>query len=220
MTGPAQRKGKRIMHIVVSGKQVDTGDALRQHVSDHLGLVAQKYFDHALEAQVTFSRSRAFFHCDITLHAGRGLTMRAEGEAGDAHAAFNAAAEHVAKRLRRYRRKVNEHARDLANRERPEAARRLVLQVAEETEEAAPARNGQPAAVAEADSGIDAPAIVAEMPESIATLSVGEAVMQLDLADRVAMMFRDRASGALGVVYRRKDGHIGWIDTAALPVKA
>lgn len=213
------------MHIVVSGKQVDTGDALRQHVSDQLGVVAQKYFDHALEAQVTFSRSRAFFHCDITLHAGRGLTMRAEGEAGDAHAAFNAAAEHVAKRMRRHRRKVNEHARDLANRDRDEsAARRLVLQVSEDVEEA-PATNGHdaiPASDAPTSDAptSDAPAIVAEMPETIATLSVGEAVMRLDLADRVALMFRDRASGALGVVYRRKDGHIGWIDSGAAPVKA
>jgi ribosomal subunit interface protein len=213
-TPPTSKEGNA-MHIVVSGKQVDTGDALRQHVSDQLGVVAQKYFDHALEAQVTFSRNRTFFHCDITLHAGRGLTMRAEGEAGDAHAAFNAAAEHVAKRMRRHRRKVNEHARDLANRERDEsAARRLVLQVADDVEET-PATNGHDSA-----APIEAPAIVAEMPETIATLSVGEAVMRLDLADRVALMFRDRASGALGVVYRRKDGNIGWIDSAAAPVKA
>jgi ribosomal subunit interface protein len=195
------------MQITVSGKQVDTGEALRQHVADQLGLVVQKYFDHALDAQVTFSRNRAFFHCDITIHAGRGLTMRAEGEAADAHAAFDTAAEHIAKRLRRYRRKVNDHARDLAGRERPEAARQVILQLG--ADEAAP-----PAASAEAPNG-EAPAIVAEMDEAIETLTVSEAVMRLDLADRTALMFRDRASGALGVVYRRKDGNIGWIDSGA-----
>jgi ribosomal subunit interface protein len=193
------------MQITVSGKQVDTGEALRQHVADQLGVVAQKYFDHALDAQVTFSRNRTFFHCDIAIHAGRGLTMRAEGEAADAHAAFDTAAGHIAKRLRRYRRKVNDHARDQAGRERPEAARQVILQMAAEEPAAAPPGseevNGQ------------APAIVAELAEEIATLTVGEAVMRLDLADRTALMFRDRASGALGVVYRRKDGHIGWIDS-------
>ena len=91
-----------------------------------------KYFDHALEAHVTFSRARSFFTCDINLHAGRGLRLRGEGEAADANTAFDDAAEHIAKRLRRYRRRVNEHARDLANRERPEAARQFMLQ--EETE--------------------------------------------------------------------------------------
>lgn len=200
------------MQITVSGKQVDTGEALRQHVADQLGVVAQKYFDHALDAHVTFSRMRAFFHCDIAIHAGRGLTMRAEGEAGDAHAAFDQAAGHIAKRLRRYRRRVNDHARDLASRERPEAARQVILQL-ESDEPAAPA--AAPAGGAEAETNGHAPAIVAELAEEISTLTVGEAVMRLDLADRTALMFRDRASGALGVVYRRKDGNIGWIDSAA-----
>jgi ribosomal subunit interface protein len=203
------------MQITVSGKQVDLGEALRQHVGDQLGVVAQKYFDHALDAQVTFSRNRAFFHCDIAIHAGRGLTMRAESEAADAHAAFDGAAEKIAKRLRRYRRKVNDHARDQAQRERPEAARQVIL-----------ALENDAAADADADSDADvttpaeeanghSPAIVAELTEEIATLTVGEAVMRLDLADRTALMFRDRASGALGVVYRRRDGNIGWIDSAA-----
>ncbi len=197
------------MQITVSGKQVDTGEALRQHVADQLGVVVQKYFDHALEAQVTFSRNRAFFHCDIKIHAGRGLTMHSEGEAADAHAAFDTAAEHMAKRLRRYRRKVNDHTRDLAARDRPEAARQLILAMGEE---------GEP--VADEETNGHAPAIVAELTEEIALLSVGEAVMRLDLADRTALMFRNRASGALGVVYRRRDGHIGWIDSGSASGKA
>src|ERR1700758_760544 len=121
-----------MMQITVSGKQVDLSDALRTRVSDHLDVIASKYFDHALEAQVTFSRARSFFICDINLHAGRGLTLRGEGEAADANTAFDDAAEHIAKRLRRYRRRVNEHARDSANRERPEAARQYILRQEEE----------------------------------------------------------------------------------------
>ncbi len=62
------------MQITVSGKQVELSDALRTRVSDHLDVIASKYFDHALEAQVTFSRARSFFTCDINVHAGRGLT--------------------------------------------------------------------------------------------------------------------------------------------------
>ncbi|OYV82554.1 MAG: ribosomal subunit interface protein, partial [Acidiphilium sp. 21-68-69] len=88
------------MQITVSGKQVDLSDALRVHVANQLDNIAGKYFDHALEAHVTFSRARSFFTCDINVHAGRGLTLRGEGEAADAHAAFDDAAEHIAKRLR------------------------------------------------------------------------------------------------------------------------
>src|SRR5277367_4468732 len=116
------------MQITVAGKQVDLSDALRTRVSGQMDTIAGKYFDHALEAHVTFGRARSFFTCDINVHAGRGLQLRGEGEAADANAAFDDAAEHIAKRLRRYRRRVNDHQRDMATRERPEAARQYILQ--------------------------------------------------------------------------------------------
>ena len=64
------------MHITVSGKQVELSDALQTRVSTQLETIANKYFDHALEAHVTFSRARSFFTCDINVHAGRGLSLR------------------------------------------------------------------------------------------------------------------------------------------------
>jgi ribosomal subunit interface protein len=189
------------MQITVSGKQVDLSDALRTRVSDHLDVIATKYFDHALEAQVTFSRARSFFTCDISVHAGRGLTLRGEGEAADANTAFDDAAEHIAKRLRRYRRRVNEHAREIANRERPEAARQYTLQ----QEDSATATNGGAETVAYAT-------VIAEQITEISVLSVGEAVMRMDLADQPFLMFRNSTTAELNVVYRRSDGNIGWID--------
>lgn len=192
------------MQITVSGKQVDLSDALRERVSTHLDTIAGKYFDHAMEAHVTFSRARSFFTCDINMHAGRGLQLRGEGEAADANAAFDDAAEHIAKRLRRYRRRVNDHHRDLAHRARPEAARQYILR-----QEA----NGAAEAVPEERTLDEAYAtVVAEVRTEIARLSVGEAVMRMDLADQPVLMFRNSASGVLNVVYRRTDGHIGWID--------
>ncbi|HTB42148.1 MAG TPA: ribosome-associated translation inhibitor RaiA [Acetobacteraceae bacterium] len=193
------------MQITVSGKQLDLSDALCGRVSAHLENIATKYFGHAQEAYVTFSRARSFFTCDINLHAGRGLLLRGEGEALDANTAFDDAAEHIAKRLRRYRRRVNEHARDLANRERPEAARQFVLERAADGE-AAEEVNG------EAVDGLVA-TVIAEQSAEIGWLSVDEAVMRMDLADQPLLMFRNRTSGAFNVVYRRSDGNIGWIDT-------
>jgi ribosomal subunit interface protein len=193
-----------MMQITVSGKQVDLSDALRTRVSTQMDAIAGKYFDHALEALVTFGRARSFFTCDINVHAGRGLQLRGEGEAADANTAFDDAAEHIAKRLRRYRRRVNDHHRDLANRERPEAARQYILQ-----EEA----NGVDHAAVDGRTLDEAYAtVIAETQTEIAILSVGEAVMRMDLADQMVMMFRNRASGVLNVVYRRDDCHIGWID--------
>jgi ribosomal subunit interface protein len=192
------------MQIRVSGKQVELSDALQTRVTTQLDDVARKYFGHAVEAQVTFSRARSFFTCDINLHAGRGLTMRGEGEAGDANGAFDAAAEHIAKRLRRYRRRVNEHARDLTNRERGEAARQYVLR--QETD-------------ADSDKKVNGAAagalgrVIAEQPAEILRLTLDEALMQMDLEEEPVLMFRHRDSGKMNVVYRRADGTIGWIDS-------
>jgi ribosomal subunit interface protein len=199
------------MHVTVAGKQVETGEALKTHVRDNLATIAKKYFDHALEANVTFRRNRAFFACDINLKAGRGLLMRGEGEGPDAHRAFEEASEHLAKRMRRYRRRVNEHARSMAPDRDPAAeaaeapaARRYVLAAEEGEEEPAAPANG-------ADHGA---VVVAEHPEHIETLTVGEAVMRMDLAHAPVVMFRNKANGAMNVVYRRGDGHVGWIDAA------
>jgi ribosomal subunit interface protein len=190
------------MDITVSGKQLELSDALRQRVTRHLEGLAEKYFDRALEAQVTFSRARCFFTCDINLHVRRRLLLRGEGEAADAHSAFDDAAEHIAKRLRRYRRRVSDHARSLANRERTEQARQYVLQQEERTSTEPLSYDGVgPFAT-----------VVAEAPTDINRLSVGEAVMQMDLADQQLLMFRNTTTGELNVVYRRHDGNIGWIE--------
>ncbi|GGG20607.1 hypothetical protein GCM10010964_06020 [Caldovatus sediminis] len=115
------------MHVTVTGKQMDTGEALKTRVRESLAQIARKYHDHALEANVTFSRDHkgrvgAFVACDINLKAGRNLFIRVEGEGPDAHRAFDEAAEHLAKRLRRHRRRVNEHARSLAEARQPPPA--------------------------------------------------------------------------------------------------
>ncbi len=193
------------MQITVAGKQMELSDALRVRVSEQLDLISHKYFDGALDASVTFSRARSFFTCDINLHAGRGLTLRGEGEAADAHSAFDDAAEHIAKRLRRYRRRVNDHARDLSTRARPEAGRQYVLRQDDDA---------QPVGV-EGQSDMPAYAtVIAESLTEINTLSVGEAVMRMDLADQQVLLFRNSATAEFNVIYRRPDGNIGWIDPA------
>lgn len=198
------------MHITVAGKQVATSDALRVHVEDGLSNITGKYFDHALEARVTFRKDAkgsqgGHFACDINLHAGRGLLLRGEGHGPDAHRAFDEAAEHVAKRLRRYRRRVNEHARSQAH-EREEATAERAREYVVRTE---PAEEGDEAPHI---NGADHPAVVAEPAAEVLQLTVGEATMRLDLSGAPVLMFRNRASGSLNVVYRRTDGHIGWID--------
>ncbi len=202
------------MQLTVSGKQVDLSDALRVHVGKNLDNITHKYFDQALEAQVTFSKARSFFTCDINLHAGRGITVRGEGEAADAHAAFDDAAEHIATRLRRYRKRVSAHQRDSVHRAKPESGRQYVLRPELEHDMEWPAaETAAPEAMVDAQHGeVSHGAIIAESIAAIESLTVRDAVMKMDLAFQPVLMFRNAKTGQLNVVYRRNDGNVGWID--------
>jgi len=184
------------MDISVKGKQVDVGDALRGHAENHLVDTVAKYFDNALDSNVIFSREGHMFRVDISVHAGRGMLMQGRSSANDAYAAFDGALDRIAKQLRRYKKRIRDHHKARA------------------VEDMLPAQYAVIASEPESEESQDSdnPTIIAEMPHEIATLTVSEAVMRLDLADAPAMMFRNRGHGGLNVVYRRGDGNVGWID--------
>ncbi len=188
------------MKLTVTGKQLDVGDALRSHVGDALRGVLGKYFGNPIEANVVLSRDAHLYRVQISVHVGRGILLQSQAEADAPYAAFDAAADHIAKRLRRYKRRLRDHHRAAVD---TMPAQQYIL---------APA----PADDDDVESGrIDGkPFVIAEMSAEIPTLSVSEAVMRLDLADGTAMLFRNRAHGELNMVYRRPDGHVGWVDPA------
>jgi ribosomal subunit interface protein len=183
------------MEISVKGKNLNVGDALREYVAKNLTADVKKYFDRALHATVIFSREAHLNRAEITVHAGRGLVMQGGAAADDIHAAFDSALERIAKQLRRYKRRLNDHHKGRG--EETITASQYVL--APESEDQEVPADGQPA-------------VIAEMAAEIDTITVSEAVMRMDLADSPVMMFRNRAHGGLNVVYRRSDGNIGWID--------
>jgi ribosomal subunit interface protein len=189
------------MHITVTGKQIDVGDALRRHTQAAVEDIAEKYFGNALEAHVVFSREAHLIQCDLQVHVGRGILVRSEAEANEAYAAFDIAAERIDKRLRRYKRRLRDHHAHDKERERAEPLGRTYVLQPGDNEDAPPPEDEHPQAM-----------VIAEMETPIPQLSVSEAVMRLDLADLPALMFRNSARGSLNVIYRRRDGNIGWID--------
>jgi ribosomal subunit interface protein len=193
------------MHLTVTGKQIDTGDALRRHVESSLDSILEKYFKTAIEAHVVFSKEGHMSRAEISIHIGRGIVVNAGAAATEVYAAYEAAAERIAKQLRRYKRRLRDHhAKAREPSEASERARDYVLApIAEETDE-------------NAGGG---PTVVAEMSTELPNLTVGEAVMRMDLADAPVLLFRNRSHGELNLVYRRADGNVGWIDPELDPVR-
>lgn len=97
------------MQIKVIGQQIDIGDSLRGHVQDRLENGVSKYFDHAIDAHVAFSREGTLFRAHIRVHVGKGLEWESHADDADIHTSFIAAAEHVEKQIRRQKRKIRDH---------------------------------------------------------------------------------------------------------------
>lgn len=186
------------MQLSVKGKQLDVGEALRSHVRTAMARILDKYFGSAIEVGVTLSREAHRYRAVVVAHVGRGIQLQAQGEAEAPYLAFDTAAEHLAKRLRRYKRRLRDHHKEPTGTALP--AQQYIL--------AAPSGEA-----AQGGSEVDGtPVIVAEMATEIPSLTVGEAVMRMDLADLSALLFRNVSHSGLNLVYRRPDGNIGWID--------
>ncbi len=186
------------MQIKVSGKQIDIGDALKVHVEETLTEEVAKYFDRPVNSVVTFSRNGHGYKCDASTHLSTGLTVQAAAQANDVYAAFDQCAERIAKQLRRYKRRLKDHHQ--ARQNPVEAMNALSYVIAGEGEDPA-----------EEPESLE-PVIVAELTHEIKSLSVGEAVMQMEFAHAPFVMFRHEKTGRVNLVFRRDDGNIGWID--------
>ncbi len=186
------------MEIQVNGKQFDVGASLTSYVQDKLAERVQKHFEKALEASVTFSRSGHNIRTDCSVHAGHAIVMQSHAEADDAYVSLDQTLDRIEKRLRRYKNRLVDLHRSAKEELEYSAASSYVI--ASEDEESI----DEPADLQ--------PVIVAEATTDIPTVTVGGAVMRMDLAASPVFVFRNAANGELNVVYRRDDGNIGWID--------
>lgn len=189
------------MQLSVNGKQLNIGDSLKEYIKREVPTIVEKYFANPTNADVTVSKEGVTFRTDIAVHVGKGIIVQGHARSGDPYASFDEAAEHMAKRLRRYKRRLRDHHRDRSQKEEILRAAQYVLAAEEEADSDA-SEHSEP----------DQPVIVAEMQTQIETLSVGAAVMRMDLANIPALMFRNSAHGGLNMVYVRPDGNIGWVD--------
>jgi ribosomal subunit interface protein len=198
------------MQLSVTGKQTEIGEALRRHIEGSLGSILDKYFKTAIEAHVIVSKEAHLSRAEISIHIGRGIVVNARAASSDAYLAFDAAAERLAKQLRRYKRRLRDHhAKGREPAAAGERAMDYVLAPIDEDGAEPEEAGGEEAEVREANG---APAVIAEMSTELPSLTVGEAAMRMDLAEAPVLLFRNRSHGELNLVYRRSDGNIGWID--------
>ncbi|MBC7674698.1 MAG: ribosome-associated translation inhibitor RaiA [Rhodoferax sp.] len=189
------------MRYQISGKQIDIGEALQTHVKAELGEVVDKYAQRPTEVVVFFSRVAHEFTCETTLHLSTGLNAQAKGHATEIYAAFESCREKMDKQLRRYKRRLRNHHKDRAQPVEFDGGSSYILAASNDREDHE-----------DAEPDTLQPIVIAEMETKIPSVTVGEAVMQLELTGHRMLVFRNEGHGGVNVVYRRDDGNIGWID--------
>jgi ribosomal subunit interface protein len=185
------------MNVTVSGKQINVGEALRTHIEKRLEDSVSKYLDRVTAIHVVIAKESHFFRTDITANTGTsaGLVIKATGESEDVYAACDEAASRIEKQLRRYKRRITNHHKTPTS----EAVKAIKYVL-------------PPTVAEEGDDDNHSGVVIAEKPTDVQKLTVGEAVMKMDLADLPALLFFNKANGRINVVYRRSDGNISWVD--------
>lgn len=195
------------MQIQITGKHIDLGDTLRGRIEAGLEAAVTKYFDRPIGGNVTVSKSGYKTIVDCSVHLPSGIILNAQGGAEEPYAALEEALEKMEKRVRRYKRRLKDHHRADRTPMPSEVVPAFVLQSHDEEE-----TDG-------GDGEELQPLVIAEMNEQMRTMSVAEAVMQLELGEAPVVFFRHATLERLNLVYRRPDGHIGWVDPAPASAK-
>ena len=189
------------MPFRVSGKNLDLGEALRERINARITQAVSKYFDGGYSGHVTVGKDGFGFRTECAIHLDSGITLHTDGLAADAYASADQAALRIEKRLRRYHARLKEHRHERGDIGSFSSAATYVIEAPQ------------------SDDAFDVesftPVIIAESTTTLKRLSVSEAVTELDMTGAPILVFRHAVHGGINVVYRRPDGHFGWIDPAA-----
>jgi hypothetical protein len=128
------------------------------------------------------------------------LYYKSQGKEENIYTSFDRALERMEKQLRRYKRRLrNHHKTSVGDATSWAATKYVIADDGQDFEETGEGEN-------------ENPLIIAEKQTAIETLTVADAVMRMNLSNLPALLFLNKKSGNLNVVYKRVDGNISWVD--------
>jgi putative sigma-54 modulation protein len=197
------------MQLSTTFRHMDASQAVREYAADKLEKIRKYFNKDPISAHAVFSVERGFHHvADLNITLPSGIVINAKETTEDMYSSIDLAAARIERQVRRWKDRIRDH--------KPHggpmtSVREMVI----EPEEVEP----QPAA-AEASAKPTPPApakhnyqVVKDERFTARSLTVEDAVMQLNLLGDELLVFTDAGSGRTSVLYRRKDGKYGLIET-------
>lgn len=191
------------MSLRISGKNLDVGEALRGQAEERVAAAVSKYYEGGYQGHVTVDKDGTAFRTDGVLHLSSGITLEASATAHDPYASLDKMAERIEKRLRRYKRRLKDRSSANGRDVGIEIPSYVIAAPDDDVEDFDGVSVG------------DNPVIVAESTKSLHVRTVSDAVAELDLTGAPVVVFRHAGNDRMNIVYRRRDGNIGWIDPPA-----
>ncbi len=176
------------MQFQVRSRNVEVSDAIKTYAEEKLSKLERQLDDPRVELELAVEKNPSIAEnqvAEATIWT-KGPVLRARETSSDMRASIDQLVEKLERQVTRYRTRGRDRRRRAARANGPAA-------------EAVPTDD-------------QAPEIVKTKQFALNPLSAEEAVLQLELVGHDFFVFRNAASDAVNVVYRRRDGGYGLIE--------
>jgi putative sigma-54 modulation protein len=191
------------MQLSTTFRHMDASSAVREYAVEKLDKIKKYFNKDPIAAHAVFSVERGFNHvADINITLPNGIVINAKEVTEDMYSSIDLAAARIERQVRKWKEKIRDH--------KPHGGpstefREFVIPAAEF--EPQPSAPGDKAPVG---AGFR---VVKDETFSARMMKVEDAVMQLNLLGDELIVFTDTGTQCISVLYRRKDGNYGLIET-------
>src|SRR4051812_6048655 len=201
------------MQLSTTFRHMDASQAVREYAADKLEKIRKYFNKDPISAHATFSVERGFHHvADLNITLPSGIVINAKETTEDMYSSIDLAAARIERQVRRWKDKIRDH--------KPHggpstSVREMVIEPEEVEPSSAPAASASPKAPTAPTPAEHNFQVVKDERFTARSMTVEDAVMQLNLLGDELLVFTDARTGRTSVLYRRKDGNYGLIATGS-----
>jgi len=197
------------MQLSTTFRHMDASQAVREYAADKLEKIRKYFNKDPIHAHAVFSVERGFHHvADLNITLPSGIVINAKETTEDMYSSIDLAAARIERQVRKWKDKIRDHKPHGG----PSTSVREMVITAEEVEpQPQPAVTEPPTASVSTVAGYN---VIKDERFTARSMTVEDAVMQMNLLGDELLVFTDATSGRTVVLYRRKDGNYGLIETA------
>jgi putative sigma-54 modulation protein len=207
------------MQLSTTFRHMDASQAVRDYAEEKLDKIRKYFQKDPIAAHAVFAVERGFHHvAEINITLPNGIVINAKETTEDMYSSIDLATARIERQVRKWKDKIRDHKPHGG----PSVSVREMVILAEELEPR-PKGSGVPPADTTPNHAAAKPAatspatpafrVVKDETFTARSMKVEDAVMQLNLLGDELLVFTDINSQTISVLYRRKDGNYGLIET-------